>query len=303
MHGSMNIVTVVYNKRRDIMETYKLQSGYELPKVGFGTWRLSEEDDVAYNSVLHSLKSGYRHIDTAQVYENEASVGRAINDSDVPREEIFLTTKVWNDKEDYESAIASIEKSLETLNVDYVDLLLIHWPNPEPLRQSKGEEAWVERNREVWRALEEAYDKGLARSIGVSNFMLHHLESLLETVRIKPMVNQIRLAPGLTQDEVVEYCRDNQIVLEAYSPLGSGTAFNHPTIIEIAERYDDKSPAQIALRWSIEKGFVPLPRSKTPANIEANINIFDFELTDEEIAVLDKVEGVIDPVNPDEVDF
>ena len=280
------------------MEEYQLSNGVLIPKIGFGTWQIPDGEEV-YNSVTHALKVGYRHVDTAQIYRNEVGVGRAIADSGLAREEIFLTTKVWNDKHDYDLAKASIEESLEKLGVDYVDLLLIHWPNPKALRE---QDAWKAGNAGAWKAMEEAYRAGKVRAIGVSNFMIHHLEALLETADIKPHVNQVLLAPGCSQDELVAFCRQEDILLEAYSPLGTGSIFDNPVAQELAVKYG-KSVAQVALRWSLQKGFLPLPKSVTPQNIEANLQIFDFELSEDDLEILDKLDGVKSQKNPDEVDF
>ena len=280
------------------MEQYQLSNGVNIPKIGFGTWQIPEGEEV-YKSVTHALKVGYRHVDTAQIYRNEVGVGQAIADSDLAREDIFLTTKIWNDKHDYDLAKASIEESLEKLGVDYVDLLLIHWPNPKAQRE---QDAWKAGNAATWKAMEEAYRAGKVRAIGVSNFMIHHLEALLETADIKPHVNQVLLAPGCTQDELVAFCRQHEILLEAYSPLGTGSIFDNPVAQELAAKYG-KSVAQVALRWSLQKGFLPLPKSVTPQNIEANLQIFDIELSAEDVAKLDTLDGVKSQKNPDEVDF
>ncbi len=280
------------------MENYTLSNGVQIPKVGFGTWQIPDGTEV-YNSVSHALKVGYTHVDTAQIYRNEEGVGRAIADSELAREKIFLTTKIWNDKHDYELAKASIDESLEKLSVEYVDLLLIHWPNPIALREK---DAWKAGNAGAWKAMEEAYKLGKVRAIGVSNFMIHHLEALFETAEIKPHVNQVLLAPGCPQEELVSFCRQHGILLEAYSPLGTGSIFDNPLVQELAQKYG-KSIAQIALRWSLQKGFLPLPKSVTPKNIEDNLQIFDFELSTEDIARLDKVEGVSQQKNPDQVGF
>ncbi|HFU3716805.1 TPA: aldo/keto reductase [Streptococcus suis] len=280
------------------MENYTLSNGVKIPKIGFGTWQI-KEGDAAYKSVAHALKVGYTHVDTAQIYGNERSVGRAIADSDLAREDIFLTTKVWNDKHDYELAKASIEESLEKLGVDYLDLLLIHWPNPKVLREN---DAWKAGNAGAWKAMEEAYKAGKVRAIGVSNFMTHHLEALFETAEIKPQVNQVLLAPGCPQEELAAFCREHDILLEAYSPLGTGSIFKNKVVQEIAEK-TGKSVAQVALRWSLQKGFLPLPKPVTPANIESNLNIFDFELSADDVATLDSVEGVSVQSDPDNVNF
>lgn len=278
------------------METYILSNGVTIPKLGFGTWQIPDGDE-AYQAISHALKVGYTHIDTAQAYKNEASVGRAIADSGVARKDIFLTTKVWNSNHSYDLAKASIEESLQKLGVDYIDLLLIHWPNPKAFRDN-----WKEANAETWRAMEEFYEAGKVRAIGVSNFMQHHLEALFETAKVKPMVNQILLAPGCPQDELVAFCRQEDILLEAYSPLGTGAIFKNELANELADKYG-KSVAQIALRWSLQKEFLPLPKSVTPKNITSNLDIFDFVISDEDEDKLDKVQGVATQKDPDSVEF
>ena len=278
-----------------MVESNKLNDGRIIPMIGFGTWQI-EDGEPAYNAVSEALKAGYRHIDTAQAYGNEASVGDAIKDSDVVREDIFLTTKVWNTVLTYDETLKSIEESMEKLKVSYLDLVLIHWPNPKAVRDNDG---WKLRNNEVWRALETLQKEGKIRSIGVSNFMNHHLEALLEIAKVIPAVNQIKLAPGLTQADVVDYCKEKGILVQAYSPLGHGTAFNHEVIKKVAENYLGKSAAQVALRWSLDKGFLPLPKSVTPKHIQSNLNIFDFKLSERDIKALDNVEGVIEPTDPD----
>ncbi|MGT2666351.1 aldo/keto reductase [Streptococcus rifensis] len=280
------------------MEHYILSNGVTIPKLGFGTWQMKEGDE-AYNAVAHALKVGYTHIDTAQAYKNEASVGRAIADSGLSRKDIFLTTKVWNAHHDYESARASIEESLQKLGVDYIDLLLIHWPNPAAARETVG---FKERNAGVWKAMEEAYNAGKLRAIGVSNFMVHHLEALFETAEVQPHVNQVLLAPGCPQEELNAFCQKHNILLEAYSPLGTGSIFQNELVGKLAEKYN-KSIAQVALRWSLDKGFLPLPKSVTPANITSNLDVFDFELESGDIEQLDHVQGVSQQKDPDQTTF
>lgn len=280
------------------MENYKLVNGVTIPKIGFGTWQIPDGQQ-AYESVLFALNNGYTHVDTAQIYGNEVSVGRAIADSKLEREEVFLTTKIWNDKHDYELAKLSIEESMAKLGVDYLDLMLIHWPNPKALREN---EAWKSGNAGAWKAMEEFYLAGKIRAIGVSNFMIHHLEALFETATIKPMVNQVMLAPGTTQEELVAFCKRHNILLEAYSPLGTGTIFENEVVNEIASKYN-KSVAQVALRWSLQYGFLPLPKSVTEKNILANLEVFDFTLSSDDIDRLNVIEGVKSQKNPDEVNF
>lgn len=197
------------------MNTYQLNNGVEIPVLGFGTFK-AKDGEEAYRAVLEALKAGYRHIDTAAIYQNEESVGQAIKDSGVPREEMFVTTKLWNSQQTYEQTRQALEKSIEKLGLDYLDLYLIHWPNPKPLREN---DAWKTRNAEVWRAMEDLYQEGKIRAIGVSNFLPHHLDALLETATIVPAVNQVRLAPGVYQDQIVAYCREKGILLEAWGLL------------------------------------------------------------------------------------
>ncbi|HFI0631896.1 TPA: aldo/keto reductase [Streptococcus suis] len=280
------------------MKTYQLANGVTIPKIGFGTWQIPDGEE-AHRSVLYALEAGYRHIDTAQIYGNEASVGQAIADSSVAREDIFLTTKVWNDKVGYEDTLVSVEESMKKLQVDYLDLLLIHWPNPQAIRDGIG---WKERNAQVWKALEELYRSGKVKAIGVSNFMEHHLEGLLETAEITPMVNQIMLAPGTPQSELVAYCKAKGILLEAYSPFGTGTLFQSQEAAELAKDAGC-SVAQLALAWSLDKGFLPLPKSTSPENIKANLDIEDLVISPEAVAQLDKLAGVKGWLDPDLAEF
>lgn len=282
------------------MKTYTLLNETQIPVIGFGTWKL-EDGPEAYHAVLEALKAGYKHIDTAQAYGNEESVGRAIRDSGLDREDLFITSKIWNDKLDYASALESIDESLEKLGLDYINLMLIHWPNPLALRE-QDPKAWIQRNRELWKALEERYQEGKLKAIGISNFAVHHIESLLEVAEVKPMVNQIKLAPGLTQDDIVDFSRQQGMVLEAYSPLGEGGVMDNEELKAIAEAHD-KTVAQVALRWSLQHEFLPMPRSKTPAHIQSNLEVFDFELTAEEMERIDSLHDLVPGVNPDDRTF
>lgn len=271
-------------------DVYKLSNGVGIPCIGFGTWQ-TPEGDVAVSSVEHAIKAGYRHIDTAQVYENEEGVGKGIRmgiiDNGLQREDIFVTTKIWNDKHSYILAKSSFDESLRKLGLDYVDLLLIHWPNPAAFRDH-----WEDANAETWRAMEELYESGKVRSIGISNFRQHHIEALLKSARIKPMVNQIRLCPGATQDELVDYCKAQGMVLEAYSPLGTGKIFEVPQMQELAAKYG-KSIAQICVRFSLQKGFLPLPKSVHADRIEENLKVFDFELEDSDVELIAGLKGCV----------
>lgn len=281
-----------------MMDQYQLANGLNIPKIGFGTWQIPDGEE-AYRAVSYALEAGYRHIDTAQIYGNEKSVGQAVADSSIAREEIFLTTKVWNDQLDAKGARASIEQSMEKLGVTYLDLVLIHWPNPKAVRENG---AWRKRNAEVWSAMEELYQEGKVRAIGVSNFMISHLDELLKTAKVIPHVNQVLLAPGCPQEDLVAYCRDKEILLEAYSPFGTGTLFQNNLAHELAEA-TGYSVAQVALAWSLAKGFLPLPKSSSPENIKANLDVSGLSLSPEALQKLAQLEGIKAQKNPDEVDF
>ncbi|WP_258089343.1 aldo/keto reductase [Weissella fangxianensis] len=268
-----------------LTDTFTLANGIKIPVIGFGTWQ-TPDGDVAYQSVLDALKAGYHHIDTAAAYGNEASVGRAIKDSGIPREELFVTSKLWNDSHSYEAAKIALDKSLDLLGLDYLDLYLIHWPNPLINRRD-----WDKANAEAWRYMEDAYTEGKIRAIGVSNFQIEHLEALVKTATIRPMVNQLFINPSDLEQDVVDYNKAHDILTEAYSPLGTGSLLAVPQINDIAAKYD-KSAAQVLVRWSLQHGFLPLPKSTHAERINQNAAVFDFELTDAEIATLDQLEGV-----------
>ena len=280
------------------MKSYTLNNGVSIPVLGFGTWK-AENGEVAYQAVLEALKAGYRHIDTAAIYKNEESVGRAIRDSSIPRQEIFVTTKLWNTNHSYDETRQAFEESMEKLGLDYLDLYLIHWPNPKPLREN---DEWKTRNAEVWRAMEDLYKEGKIRAIGVSNFLPHHLDALLETVRVIPAVNQVRLAPGVYQEEVVDYCKEKEILLEAWGPFGQGELFEKKEVQEIAAKHG-KSVAQIALAWSLAEGFLPLPKSVTASRIQSNLDCFGIELSKDEREVLKTISVTSGAPRVDEMDF
>ena len=279
------------------MKHTKLNNGNDMPVLGFGTWQ-TPSGDIAFNAVKKALEVGYRHIDTAAIYDNEKSVGEGIKASGVKREDIFLTTKLWNDAHDYELAKKAIDESLEKLGTDYVDLYLIHWPNPLHLR-----DRWEEANASAWRAIEEAYEEGKLRAIGVSNFHPHHLDALLKTAKIKPMVNQVYASPSDPQEGIKAYNDQHNIITQAYSPLGTGTILENEDLQKIAHKYN-KTIAQVAIRWSLQKGYVPLPKSVTDSRIEENFNVFDFELSDEDMSFIDGLRGIgKEALDPDAMDF
>ena len=264
---------------KSLKDTYKLSNGACIPCIGFGTWQ-TPNDQTGYEAVRHALGDGYRHIDTAAVYLNEEAVGQAIIDSGIPRDEIFLTSKLWGNDYGYEATKRAFHISLDKLQTSYLDLFLMHWPNPKKFRNN-----WKQTNAETWRALEELYNVGKIKAIGVSNFMIHHLEEHFKTTTINPMVNQIRLCPGDTKTELVEFCRQHDILLEAYSPLGTGKVFNVPELKKLAEKYD-VSVGRLCLRWSLERGYLPLPKSVTSKYIKENTQLFDFTLSPEDLELI-----------------
>lgn len=256
---------------------HRLNSGQEIPAIGFGTWRL-EEGEEATLATDTAIKAGYRLIDTAAIYGNERSVGEAISSCDVPRDQIFLTTKLWTSEQGYESAHAAFDESLTRLGLDYVDLYLIHWPGPD-----------IKARTESWRALTEIHKSGNAKNIGVSNFELSHLHDFMERFDNPPSVNQIQFNPFnfRQQKEVVEFCRKHNIAVEAYSPLGRGR-IDHPRISKIAEQHG-KTNAQVMLRWAIQHNTIPIPKSATPERIRQNLDVFGFDLSNEQMSQLDSL--------------
>ena len=280
----------------DVKKTFTLSNGYDMPGVGFGTWKSKDGED-AYNSIIEAFKAGYRHVDTAAMYRNEASVGKAVRECGLKREDIFVTSKVWNKNRGYEKTMAAFEKTLATMELDYLDLYLIHWP-AIPLQF----EDWDQINLDTWRALTDLYKAGKIKAIGVANFYPKHLESLMKT-EVPPMVNQIEYHPGYTQDEVVKYCQENGIVVQGWSPLGNGAVLGSEFLAEMAAKYN-KSVAQICLRFAVQNGIVPLPKSVTPERIAANLDIYDFELSEEDMAAIAAMpETGFSGWNPNEVNF
>ncbi len=278
-------------------DTYKLSNGVGIPCIGFGTWQ-TPDGDVAVRSVAAAIEAGYRHIDTAQAYGNEESVGKGIRESGIDRKDLFVTTKLWNSNHSYKLTMRTFEESMNKLGLDYLDLFLIHWPNPISFRDH-----WQEANAESWKAMEELYEAGKIRAIGVSNFRPHHIEEILKTAKVAPMVNQIRLCPGDTQDETVNWCREHGMVLEAYSPLGIGQIFEVPEMQKLAEKYH-RSIAQVCIRWSLQRGYLPLPKSVTPSRIQENLKVFDFELSDEDVQLIVDLKGCVGYAsNPDRTNF
>lgn len=264
--------------------SFTLNTGADIPAVGFGTWLI--DDDAVAPLVADAIKAGYRHIDTAQAYGNEAGVGRGIKDSGVAREELFITTKVAAEAKDYDSAAASIDESLRKLGLDYVDLMIIHSPQPWAEFREVDNRFFAE-NLEAWRALEDAQAAGKIRAIGVSNFLVDDLQNILDNGRVKPAVNQILAHLSNMPTELVAFCKDNDVLVEAYSPLGHGANFKNPKIAALAEKYG-VSVAQLSIRYLVQKGLVPLPKTTSPERLRANLDI-DFEIADDDMAALDEI--------------
>jgi len=259
------------------MNHIKLNNGVTIPQLGLGTFRAKEKE--AYEAVLHALKQGYRHIDTASIYGNEEEVGQAIKDAGIPREEIFVTTKLFNSDQGYLSAKKAFMKSLDRLDLEYVDLYLIHWPQTYEL------------SADSWQALEELYLDGYTRAIGVSNFNFHHLEHLFETAEIIPQVNQIESHVYLQNHKLQEFCMKNGIYLEAYAPLASHEIkklLENETMQKIADKHGKTIP-QVAIRYHLERDIIVIPKSVTPKRIDENFDVFDFELSEEETQEINKL--------------
>lgn len=265
-----------------LKDTFTLNNGYNIPCIGFGTWQ-TPDGETAVNSVIEAIKSGYKHIDTAAIYGNEKSIGKAIKESGINRDELFITSKVWNKDRGYKTTLAAFEKTINDLQIDYLDLYLIHWP-----ASANKFNDWYNINLETWKAMTELYKAGKIKSIGVSNFMPHHLKSLMET-EVKPMVDQIEFHPGFMQEETFKYCNDNNILVEAWSPLGTGKMLNNETLKTISSKYN-KSVAQICIRWCLQNNALPLPKSVTASRIKENTEIFDFVISDEDMKTINAME-------------
>ncbi|WP_321997318.1 aldo/keto reductase [Draconibacterium orientale] len=264
-----------------MMKNLLLNDGNELPIIGFGTYKSTEQE--AIDAVQFALKNGYRLIDTAAFYFNEEAVGKGIKASGIPREEIIVTTKLWRDYLGYESTKKELEKSLKKLDLDYIDLYLIHWP-----ANARNYNNWQETNADSWRAMEELQAEGKIKSIGVSNFWQEHLESLFQTAKVKPAVNQIEFHPGYWQPELTAYCKKHGIVPEAWSPLARGRVFHNETLKQIAQNHQQPI-AKVCLRWITQHEVVVIPKSTTHERILDNLDVFGFELTPGEMNLIDNL--------------
>lgn len=262
-------------KITDLQGSFELHNGVEMPYFGLGVYQ-SEDGSEVINAVKVALNHGYRHIDTAAIYHNEEGVGTGIRESNVDRKEVFLTSKVWNNDQGYDATLKAFDASLDRLGTDYLDLYLVHWP--------KGEIS-----KDTWKALEKLYKEKRVRAIGVSNFLQHHLEDLLKSAEIVPMVNQMEFHPYLVQQDLIDFCNSKGIQYEAWSPLMQGNIFDLDIMKDLASKYN-KTIAQIVLRWDLQKGVVTIPKSSKEKRIIANSDLFDFELSEEDVQLLDGLE-------------
>ncbi len=276
-------------KITDLQGTFELHNGVQMPYFGLGVY-LTKDGNEVINAVKEALNHGYRHVDTAAIYNNEEGVGAGIRQSNVDRKEMFLVSKVWNTDQGYDSTLKAFDASLKRLGTDYLDLYLIHWP--------KGE-----LSKETWKAMERLYKEKRVRAIGVSNFMQHHLEELLTSAETVPMVNQMEFHPYLVQQDLVDFCQSKGIQYEAWSPLMQGNIFDLDSMKRMAAKYN-KTIAQIVLRWDLQKGVVTIPKSSNKNRIIANADIFDFELAEEDIQALNDLDrGKRFGPDPDNFDF
>nr|WP_242003471.1 aldo/keto reductase [Culicoidibacter larvae] len=266
----------------------KLNNGVEIPQLGFGTFKI-EDGKPVIDAVTTALETGYRHIDTAAVYKNEDGVGTALHESGIRRDELFVTTKLWNRDQGYDSALRAFDESMKKLKLDFVDLYLIHWPTD------------MELISESWRALERLYKDGVVRAIGVSNFKEHHLKPILENCEVRPAANQVEFHLTLQQDQLLQYCNQQDIAIEAWSPLMQGTFGDIELVNQLADKYG-KTPAQIILRWDIQKQVITIPKSVTPSRIKENFDIFDFVLSNEDMALLGQL-NTETRIGPDPDDY
>lgn len=264
---------------KSLKDAFKLSNGTDIPCVGFGTWQ-TPDGKTAVEAVRFAIGAGYRHIDTAAVYGNEKSIGQGIAEAGVAREALFVTSKLWNSEKGYDKALKAFDKTMSDLGLDYLDLYLVHWP-------AIGSDG-PEYNKESWRAFEKLYKEKRIRAIGVSNFKPHHLEALMETAEVMPMINQIEFHPGQMQQETVDFCIKHHIQVEAWSPLGTGRMLTNPQLVDIAGHYN-KSVAQLCIRWCLQNNALPLPKSITPSRIQENTEIFDFEISQDDMHIINSM--------------
>lgn len=266
-------------------DAYKLNNAVDIPCVGFGTY-LTPDGDVAVRAVKEALEVGYRHIDTAAVYGNEKSVGRAVRESGIARKELFVTSKLWNKDQGYDATLRAFDRTVAALGLEYLDLYLIHWPIA-----GGHDKDWPKMVHDTWRAMEKLYEEGRICAIGVCNFKPHHLDVLIDEAEVVPAANQIELHPGMNQDETLAYCRARNILVEAWGPFAHGNLFKTDGLDELAKKHH-KTVAQVCLRWHLQRGILPLPKSTTPERIRENAAIFDFKLSPGDMEHITHIKGV-----------
>ena len=261
------------------MNDFCLNNNIFIPNIGFGTWHI-KDSTLLEKSIISAIKLGYRHIDTASKYGNEEFIGNTLKKYNIPRNEVFITSKVWNNDKGYDNTIRAFERSLQNLQNDYLDLYLIHWPMTS--------DNWEKINWSTWKALEKLYEEGKVRAIGVSNFLVPHLESLKKRITILPMVDQIEFHPGFIQKDTIDYCIKNNIVVEAWSPIGYGKMLNNVELQRIAKKYN-KSVAQICIKWCLQNNVLPLPKSTHYERIKENIDIYNFDISSEDMKFINSM--------------
>ena len=262
-------------------DIYTLSNGVQIPCMGFGTYNAKGGDNLAINRT--AIEAGYRYFDTASLYETERVLGQAVRESGIPRKEFFIVSKLWHDERGYHEAKEAFARTLDRLQMDYLDLYLIHWP-----RGMEGDTDWKEKDLDTWKAMEELQAEGKIRGLGLSNFLPHHIEPILNNCKVRPVVDQLEIHPGYTQEAAVRYCQDHEIRVQAWSPLGRSAMLEHPVLKEFAEKYQ-KSVAQICLRFLVQKGIIPLVKSSSMDRMKQNQDIFDFEISVEDMSFLDNM--------------
>lgn len=263
------------------MKNIELYNGISMPEIGFGTWK-APTGKVTVEAVKAAIECGYTHIDCAAIYGNEKEVGLGIKESNVDRKNLFITSKLWNDVRGYQETIDAFNQTLSDLQLDYLDLYLIHWPRPV-----KYHDNYIEKNIESWKAMEDLYKQGKIKAIGVSNFKVHHMEEIMENCEIKPMVNQIEFHPSCLEKEIRDFCKKENIVVTGYSPLANGKVFECKELVEFSEKYG-VSIAQLCIRYALQHGVIPLVKSVTKERIKANLNV-NFVISDEDMEKIDKI--------------
>lgn len=264
---------------KNIYECYTLNNGVKIPCVGYGTYKAAEGKSA--DIIRMAIEAGYRYFDTASFYGTESYLAEAVRKSGISREDFFIASKVWKEEMGYEETKAAFQRTLKNLNTDYLDLYLIHWPLPTAAYSN-----WKQLDIDTWKAMEELYKEGKIRAIGLSNFLPHHIENLLENCEIAPMVNQLEIHPGYTQEAAVRYCKEHQIQVQAWSPIGRTRVLNESLIKELADKYK-VSPAQICLRFEVQKGIIPLPKASVMERMKENQDLFSFEISKEDMYRLD----------------